>query len=386
MAALRSWDIFCRVIDNLGDIGVCWRLSAELASRGQRVRLWVDDPSPLSSMAPGALEGRWPGVRVLPWSRSADPSVLTGLEPADVWVEGFGCEPEPAFVAHRFGGMGRSWAPPPPVWINLEYLSAERFAERCHGLPSPLGQGPAKGHVRWFFYPGLAAATGGLLRETDLAARRAAFDRAAWLARWNIRLAGEQVVSMFCYEPAGLGPWMRERSQDARPTLLLVPSGRASAAVRSHLGGSARATEGSPGRHTEGSLSIVFLPPLTQPDFDHLLWACDANFVRGEDSLVRALWAGKPFVWQIYPQSDQAHQGKLAAMLDAWAAPASWREFHRAWNGLTDGNGARWEPDRWAPAVESVRSGLEAQPDLCQRLCAFVDRAFAASGSGGKQS
>ena len=63
MADVRFWDIFCKVIDNFGDIGVCWRLAADLASRGHRVRLWVDDASALDWMAPDGCEG----VRVLPW-------------------------------------------------------------------------------------------------------------------------------------------------------------------------------------------------------------------------------------------------------------------------------------------------------------------------------
>ena len=31
------WDIFCQVIDNHGDVGVCWRLARELAARGHTV-------------------------------------------------------------------------------------------------------------------------------------------------------------------------------------------------------------------------------------------------------------------------------------------------------------------------------------------------------------
>lgn len=83
------WDVFCRVIDNLGDIGVCWRLCANLAARGQRVRLWIDQPDALAWMAPGALEGTWPSVQVHHWD---DPREEDDT-PADVWLETFGCEP-----------------------------------------------------------------------------------------------------------------------------------------------------------------------------------------------------------------------------------------------------------------------------------------------------
>ena len=36
-------DLFCRVVDNYGDLGVCWRLARQLAGEhGVAVRLWVD--------------------------------------------------------------------------------------------------------------------------------------------------------------------------------------------------------------------------------------------------------------------------------------------------------------------------------------------------------
>ena len=93
-----QWDIFCKVIDNFGDLGVSWRLSADLAARGQAVRLWVDDASALSWMAPlGA-----PGVTVLPWGQAADAGALTALlqaNPGEVLVEAFGCEIPTEFLS-----------------------------------------------------------------------------------------------------------------------------------------------------------------------------------------------------------------------------------------------------------------------------------------------
>ncbi len=159
------WDIFCQVIDNFGDIGVCWRLAADLGSRGHRVRLWVDDASALAWMAPQGA----PGVQVLPW-----PTQAPADGPGDVVVEAFGCEIAPQFIAaiaHHTNATG-----PKPLWINLEYLSAEAYVERCHRLPSPLMSGPGAGLTRWFYYPGFTERTGGLLREPDLLARQAAFD------------------------------------------------------------------------------------------------------------------------------------------------------------------------------------------------------------------
>ena len=172
----QRWDIFCEVIDNFGDIGVCWRLSADLAARGIQVRLWVDDPSALVWMAPQGC----PGVEVRRWTQPLD---VEGLEPSGVWVEAFGCTIAPEFVAsYAYYTCANGLK---PIWINLEYLSAEPYVERCHALPSLVRVGPAAGRQKWFFYPGFTALTGGLLREANLAQRQASFDAEAWLeALW----------------------------------------------------------------------------------------------------------------------------------------------------------------------------------------------------------
>jgi uncharacterized repeat protein (TIGR03837 family) len=355
------WDIFCKVIDNYGDIGVCWRLAVDLATRGEQVRLWIDDPSPLAWMAP---EGT-PGVQVHPWAPEGP-----ALAPGDVVIEAFGCDLAPAFVA----GIARKATEGRRIpWINLEYLSAEPYVERMHALPSPVLSGPGAGLVKHFFYPGFTPRTGGLLREPAFDERRRAFgapQRRAWLASHAIdAAAGERLVSLFCYEPAALRALLDQLASASTPTRLLVTAGRAQAAVRALF-----AKSGAPlaGNSRHGNLGVTWLPHLTQWDFDHLLWVCDLNFVRGEDSLVRALWAAKPFVWQIYPQDDDAHYPKLEALLDKLDAPASLRDFHRAWNGLPGTRLPAVEWAGWGPKVEAVAADLAVHPDLTQQLHRFV--------------
>ena len=376
MESKRLWDIFCKVINNYGDIGVCWRLAADLASRGQQVRLWVDEPDAITWMAPGAPEGRWPGIQVLPWTEVLNNATVADSAPADVWIEGFGCEAPAKLLEHRFQpvlssaeGMSQG-----PVWINLEYLTAEKFAERNHALPSPLMQGPASGRTRFFFYPGFSDRTGGLLREPALPECQAAFDRTEWLAGHGIASHGERLVSLFCYEPAALADLLAHLRHDTTPTRLLVTHGRAAAAVHRVLGDLNTDTKPCSTRASE-SLSVTFLPPLSQTGFDHLLWTCDLNFVRGEDSLVRAIWAGKPFVWQIYPQHDDAHHTKLEAFLDVIDAPPSLRDFHLAWNGI--GAQSLHQPDLigWGQTIQKARGRLLQQSDLTTRLMEFVETA-----------
>jgi uncharacterized repeat protein (TIGR03837 family) len=339
------WELFCEVIDNHGDVGVCWRLAAELAARGETVRLWIDDPSALRWMAPHGT----PGVEVVPWT---DPP--PHADPGDVVVEAFGCNPPEAFVA-RMAGRDR-----PPAWLNLEYLSAEPYVERSHGLPSPVLQGAGAGLVKRFVYPGFTPRTGGLLREQDLAARRAAFDREAWRRRHGVR-DGAQVLSLFCYEPPALAQLLEQLAAGPRPTDLLVTAGRAAAAVRA-----LQAT----GR---GALRLHFLPLMSQPAYDELLWACDLNFVRGEDSLVRGLLAGVPCVWHIYPQDDGAHGPKLQAFLDWLQPPGDLRDFFLAWNGLAPGPLPLLQPRAWQPVAASALQRAYALPELATELLRFAN-------------
>ncbi|MEJ5991866.1 elongation factor P maturation arginine rhamnosyltransferase EarP [Ramlibacter sp. PS3R-8] len=339
------WDLFCQVIDNHGDAGVCWRLAAALGARGHAVRLWIDDPAMLRWMAPAGA----PGVEVVHWHARAP---VPG--PGDVVVECFGCDPPLAFVARMAA------ADPAPAWLNLEYLSAEGYVERSHGLPSPVMQGPGKGLVKRFVYPGFTPRTGGLLREAELPARRAGFQRGAWLHQWGIEDPQAQVLSLFCYEPAALPELLGQLRSGSRPTELLVTAGRAAAAVR--------AAGVAPG----GNLRLRFLPLLDQRDYDHLLWSCDLNFVRGEDSFVRALLAGVPSVWQAYPQQDGAHHAKLQAFLHWLQPPQQLRDFFLAWNGIAGTPLPAIDVAAWSETARRARERAGALPELSAELERFA--------------
>ena len=121
-----QWDVFCRVVDNLGDVGVCWRLATCLADRGDTgdtVRLYIDDASALAWMAP---QGH-PRVQVVDWpgAETSGPA----QRPADVVVEAFGCELPAGYLQHM------TQRAKPPVWINLEYLHARVYCHRYTPCP-----------------------------------------------------------------------------------------------------------------------------------------------------------------------------------------------------------------------------------------------------------
>lgn len=375
--AALAWDVFCRVIDNHGDLGVCWRLAVDLARRGQRVRLWVDDASALAWMAPQGASG----VTLRPW-RDPDPDEV----PGDVVIEAFGCEPPAAFVERM------AQRRPAPVWLNLEYLSAEAYVERSHRLPSPQWSGPGQGLTKWFFYPGYTAATGGLLRERDLLVQRDAHARGPFLRerlgltlRRSIDPASglerdEALVLLFGYPQPALAGWLAD-FQDVPMTLLVTP-GHSARAVADALHWPEVPAPGSERVHR--ALRLVVLPPVSQADFDRLLWSCDWNLVRGEDSAVRALWAGRPFLWQLYVQDDGAQWPKLEAFLDRYLAgapaelAAALRQAFRAWNG--SGPALPWASfwsqwqTTWAQWARQRAQAFANQPDLSDQLMTFVAR------------
>ncbi|MDY0014007.1 MAG: elongation factor P maturation arginine rhamnosyltransferase EarP [Rhodocyclaceae bacterium] len=372
------WDIFCRVVDNYGDIGVCWRLARQLAGeRGLQVRLWVDDLLALEKLRGPTPEKCLSSneIKVFTWDQAE-----SEVSPGDVVIEAFACELPQSFLA-RMALQVKA-----PLWINLEYLSAERWVEACHGLPSPHPSLPLR---KFFFFPGFTPATGGLLREQDLLARRDAFQsdpaavQAWWASMGGKDCWGDRLnLSLFTYEVAGIGAWLDRLAGGARPVRLLVPEGRALAAVASWFG----EPDPRPGQAwRRGQLACHVLPFVAQPDYDALLWACDVNLVRGEDSFVRAQWAGRPFLWHIYQQDEAAHVAKLEAFLARYrvgleAGPASaLADFWRAWDRQA-GLDAVWTDfmgvlPELAEHARAWAWALAEQPDLVRNLVNFCAKA-----------
>jgi uncharacterized repeat protein (TIGR03837 family) len=330
-----KWDIFCSVVDNYGDIGVTWRLAKQLvAEHNAQVRLWVDDLAAFVRLCPHAdstaLAQVQQGVEVCQWLADWRPT-----EPADVVIEAFACTLPPAYVA------AMAAREEPVLWLNLEYLSAEDWVEGCHGLPSMQPGGLSK----YFFFPGFSAGTGGLLRERDLLARRDALqaDPVAQQAFWRSigveRVPGARLISLFAYEQPAIASWLNTLIEAPEVTQLLVPEGRVLASVQQAL----QVDTLSAGAQLQrGHLHIQVLKFLQQEQYDQLLWCCDLNAVRGEDSFVRAQWAGRPLLWHIYAQEEDAHLDKLAAFTALYGAgmdsPAqsAFDQLWLAWNTGAD--------------------------------------------------
>lgn len=362
------WDLFCSVVDNLGDAAICWRLARQLATEHElAVRLWIDRPEALASMVPRAAPGATiDGVRIELDDR-ADPRLAAPApeEVADVVVVTLASALPDGYRAAMRARRPR------PAWIAFEYLSAEDWVSTHHGLPSP----KPDGLVEHWFFPGFGPGTGGLLREADLLARREAFvsdpsAAPALLASLGVTARpGERLASLFCYPDAAVRPLLDAFAARPEPWRVLVPRGVAPA--------------------SEGHPVAVPIPFVPQRDYDTLLWRCALNFVRGEESFVRALWAQRPMVWQAYRQPDAAHRPKVRAFVAAWArdaapAPAAGAAFvamHEAWNAPPEASAPLLRAALPAlldalPALEEAAArwarANATTPDLATRLVAFA--------------
>ena len=370
------WDIFCNVIDNFGDIGVCWRLARQLvAEHDFSVRLWVDELGVFRHLCPEIQPDQSQqivlGVEVRHWEGD-----FSGVVPGDIVVEAFACRlPErfEAAMAERH---------PQPVWINLDYLSAEDWVTGCHALPSPHPRLPLTKH---FFFPGFTEKTGGLLREHNLESLRHAFAaspsaQSRFLDDLGMRptRVGSLLVSLFSYENPALPDLLAAWSKSSRQVCCLASSTRHQAILERFAGQALHVGDVV----KNGQLELRVIPFVPQTTYDQLLWLCDLNFVRGEDSFVRAQWAAKPMLWQIYPQEDKAHLVKLMAFLDLYCDGLSDTEteivktFFLAWNGEGRITQELWE--RWMDIFPKLRhhacgwqKNLIKQQDLCSGLVQF---------------
>lgn len=381
------WDIFCDVVDNFGDIGVCWRLARQLAAEYElEIRLWVNNTQAAKRLIPqlqldaatdDSAKQTWApqrvdGVTICHWMPQFSPTPV-----ADVVIEAFACQLPAAYVA----AMSRKI-----IYINLEYLSAEDWIADFH---EGLSVHPQSGLQKTFFFPGFAPTTGGLLRERDLLTERDAFQassdaQAQFWSTLGLRLhpANASIkVSLFCYPHAPIHQLLDTLASGEQSVHCLVPESSLLPTLAQYFG----LTDLRVGdTASKGQLTLHGLPFLSQPDYDRLLWACNLNFVRGEDSWIRAIWAGKPFIWQPYHQDEDTHITKLQAFLKLYSrelaasTAQALQAAHLAWSG--NASGAELTPtlgelmaqaDVWKAHGEHQAQQLSRQENLAAKLVIF---------------
>ena len=372
-----AW-LFCRVIDNYGDIGVSLRLARRLNEAGFQVALWHDHPAALAKLLGDAPPPA--AIRAHHWQGDAAESIAAELAvaaPALV-IETFGCDLPPAALAavraHR------------PLWLNWEYLSAEPWAEAMHGKPSLQADGAEK----YFWLMGFSETSGGLLREAGYLTKQQAFlanpaAQAALRRRLGLPETPRRAVQCFCfgYTGAQWADWLAawQAAGEALDVWLadrqIIHSLRQAGAIPEY----ALREPGSVWQ--AGAVRLIRIGFVPQAEFDAVLWLADMAIVRGEDSFVRAQLAGKPLLWHIYPQAEQAHLPKLHAFWHKAAALAPLPAAHQALSDDLNHAAAltpaarieNWRQllqqlPQWRQAAGQWQGELLRQPDAVERMLA----------------
>lgn len=372
---MKNYDIFCKIVDNFGDIGVCWRLAKQLeAEHGISIRLWIDDLNVARQLIPALDPSK--RIQLIDHIKIAIWDENTRFEQAaDTVIEAFGCELPPDYMALMEANN---------IWINLEYLSAEAWVEGFHAKHSQRGK-----LTRHFFFPGFTEATGGLLREHDIAEnnQKIAADKQLQSDFFRqLTLNPDEngavlKISLFSYPHAPISDLLAAMADSTTPISCYVPATGILPKVAEFFG---KASISAGDSLTCGSLALHVLPFLSQDDYDRLLASCDINFVRGEDSWIRAIWAGKPFIWQPYLQTEDSHLVKLKAFLDVFyanceeAAQQATIAMYNAWSSAQI-SASTWQ--NYLDNISSVRtftsqqtSALAAQTDLATNLVIYIEK------------
>lgn len=328
-----SIDIFCQVIDNYGDIGVCWRLANQFSQPpfNATVRLWVDDLTSFKRLQPkvnlSLINQFVDGVEVVLWD-VANNDGFEKITPHELVIEAFACELPQEFKSKL--------NPENNIWLNLEYLSAEDWVKDFHLQPSPQNNGM----IKYFFMPGFNDATGGLIREVNL---QKSIEKNALLQKLGVSINTKNslLITYFCYANARFDLLIKAIAKQDRDVVILIPQGlklnfsNTEITKNTGLVGHAELTQ-MLGFDVPKKLQIYIIPFVDQLLFDQILFNADINFVRGEDSLVRAIWAQKPFVWQPYIQDDDLHLTKLSALLNVSTLNYQTKQLMLDWSNTSE--------------------------------------------------
>ena len=284
----------CKVIDFFGDIGVAWRIAKQLkVDFNIEVYLLVDDLVTTKRLIPSI-------------DLSLQKQTINGINicHCDFSEDSTSLPPPPDFVFNLFNiDLPHSYKTlikrKKSKYIAIEYLSAEPWVDNFHLKPSI---DPRSGLIKTYFYPGFTNQTGGLIREKGLFLRREAFNQSR-RKKFIQSLGGDPnlySISLFYYPIQKIEVFLDVIDHIKKPAQFFIPQ---------YLFDLLKL------KNNYQFIHIIPYPFLNHDDFDNLLWSCDLNFVRGEDSWTRAIWAGKPFIWQPYIQENNIHLIKLKAFL-----------------------------------------------------------------------
>ncbi len=310
----QNLDIFCRVIDNFGDIGVVYRFAREFLYSNPtiKIRVFLDDFNTFTSLNdtvdPSKCIQTIDSITYLKMN-SLDHGFFENNETAEVIIEAFGCEIPDVYMEKAYYQS--------KLLLNLEYISAEDWVEEYHLQESLLPKGNLK---KYFFMPGFTNATGGVIASssTHTLIENNRFSSLSFinntLASCKIMIkpdAESMIGTIFTYLRNFRN--LFDSISSIRKHFFLLIFGQKSKEGIEHtlrdLGCSCEESNVIQYRN----IHLIFLPFLAQRSYDLLLYHTDFNIVRGEDSLVRAILAGKPMIWNAYLQDNKYQKVKVEA-------------------------------------------------------------------------
>ena len=400
--------ILCKVVDNFGDIGFVYRLAKNLVQLNpqREIRVAVDNLAAFNkiesrvdpALAEQVLEvacadslqdqegadkagnegkpktaGR---LKIFDATNAAVCAREWTKKPARVILECFQCGRPDWLEALLFDGVTAGGDCPQAqearaLIINIDYLTAEDYAEEFHRLKSGT-RSPLVRKVN--FMPGFTAKTGGLI--LDAAAENACKPNNAPATEngFITKTAGPQIL-MFSY-PKDFAPIIRAILRWNKAAQVNLAQG---AGKESFLVANENCLQASCKPKTAGGLFVRELPFLSQEEWDKNLYAQDILFVRGEDSLSRACLSGKPFVWQAYLQDDNYQLVKVRALLERMRphfAPEDFAALENFWL-LYNGAESSGKPKTAGAAMEEACYGfLERSDKMKAGFEAFAQSLF----------
>lgn len=287
---IDSIDIFCQVIDNYGDVGVTYRLAREFKRvyPNKKLRFVINETEELN------LIRKSEDIEIILYK---DISKIENS--ADLIIESFGCEIPKEYMDKALKNA--------KLIINLEYFSAEKWVDDFHLQESFLGGNLKK----YFFIPGLSEKSGGILLDNEFLERKKKVEanKEYYLEKFEIKEKYDLIGSVFSYEK-NFDSLIEELKKLDKKIILLILSEKTQKNFIKYFDNS----------NNYDKIKFVKLPFFTYDKYEELLALCDFNLVRGEDSFVRALLLGKPFLWHIYPQDENTHIKKLESFLEKYCS------------------------------------------------------------------
>lgn len=367
--------ILCKVVDNFGDIGFVYRLAKNLREINPHyeIRLVVNDLHSFQKIAPkiklNSAEQIFCGMKIFDSNAEEICKAEFSKNPPSIILECFQCgrpnwldeilfapQSQEKICDKKIGenfSQNKSTcfdANAGKIFqiINIDYLTAEDYAEEFHCLKSATRSAFVK---KVNFMPGFTAKTGGvILDEPFIANWRAHFEKKSEkekcenldcdkrLARQDFSFAEfsaqlradlSQKILIFSYQK-NFSPMIRAFQKICDKNLSQIQIFLAQGIGKESFLECYRKFCDSR-KFNLSQIVLNELDFLSQENWDEMLLQMDVLFVRGEDSLARACLCGKPFVWNAYPQKtpqdENYHLVKVRALLEKMRPHFSENEF-----------------------------------------------------------